>query len=129
MAAALPRFTYNATNLDFATPLKDNNGFQRMVHRDIKYAVSGIQQTSFDYNELIWEVKMTFLTATERNNLLTMWDDWACEGKEWTFIPDYSNSPATTYTVVTISNKFEPKRMARGVDYWEIDFTIRKVIS
>jgi hypothetical protein len=129
MAAALPRFSYNGTNIDIATPLKSNNGFDRKAHRDTKFSVSGIQQTSFDFNELLWDVELTFVDGTTKDSLVTMWDNWAVEGKEITFYPDYSNAPGTVYTCTVISDKFETNRTAPGVDYWEIKFQLRKVIT
>lgn len=129
MAAALPRITYNGNNLDFTVPLKENDGFENNTKREFKYSVSGIHQSSYDYNEEIFNIKMHFLTSSEKNNLVTMWTSWACEGKTITFIPDYTNAPGTTYSVIIVSNKFEPKRMAPGLDYWNIEFNARKVIT
>ncbi len=129
MAAALPRFTYNSINIDINTPLKTNNDFDRTGRRDIKQSLSGIQQTAYEYNEFVWDVDLTFVTGTIKDTLFDMWDDWAVEGKNVTFYPDYTNSPGTSYTGTIISNKFEVTRVAPGLDYWNIKFQFRKNVS
>lgn len=129
MAAALPRFSYNGTNIDANNPLKENDGFKNNRKGEFKYSNSGIHQASYDYNEEFFDVKLTFLTGSLKDNLVTMWTSWAVEGKTITFYPDYTNASGTSYSVIITTAKFEPKRVAPGVDYWDLEFTVRKVIT
>ena len=129
MAAVLPRFTYNSINVDITVPLKEENDWKRKSNRDTKHSLSGIEQTAFEYNEFTKNIRITFVSTTVRDLLLTMWDDWGCEGKVIAYYPDYSNSPATSYNVTIVGDSFEAKRVAHGVAYWNIDFVVRRVIT
>lgn len=129
MAAILPRFTYNSINVDITVPLKEENDWKRKSFRDKKYSLSGVEQTAYEYNEFTKAIKITFVSSTLRDSLFDMWDDWACEGKEITYYPDYSNTPGTSYTVTIVGDTFEAKRVNKGVDYWNIDFVVRRVVT
>ncbi len=124
----LPAFYYNGTTINLSTPLAKDDPYVRNAKRQDSYSLSGVRQSAYDYTEEDKEIELTFLTQAERDDLLDMFDDWACEGKTIRFIPDQT-APSIYDTVTILDKQIKFEREAPGVNYWKVKFMIRKEVA
>ncbi len=125
--ANIPQFEYNSITVSLTTPLTKDDPYVKISKRKDSFSQSGVRQAAYNYTENVKLLEMGFLTGTEKDNMITMFDDWADEGKTIKFIPD--NTATAVYDTVTIVDKsFTFEREMPGVDYWRIKFKIRKEV-
>jgi len=129
--AKLPAFIYDSgsgdVTISLTSPLAIDNPYQKKASRKDSFSQSGVKQSAHSYIEELKEIELTFLTETERDNVLTMFD-WAGQGNAIKFVPD--QTIMGTYddvTIVTKTLKFD--REFPGGNYWKAKFTIRKEVS
>ena len=129
---AIPEFRYTPISSEIIValtkPLGLDDVFLRNTTRSDKFSQSGIQQSAFSFTDDVKEIQLTFLTSTERDNMLTMFDDHALKGKVFKFIPD-KDSPSTFDNVLLLNTKIKFEREFAGTDFWKVTFSIRKEIT
>jgi len=103
MAAVASRLSYSGTNVDFGI----GAGYERPNDPDRHHHIAGDGTTVYSYDFYTppgkWIVPIVDTTKANADNLNSFWTN----RRDCTWIPDYTNAPATTYTV-RIMNTTQP---------------------
>lgn len=122
-----PKFVYNSITIEMDYPLSKNDPYEIRTTRTDNTSLSGVKQSAFERNEEYKDIVIEFAQPARRDALITMYKDWASEGKVIRFYPDKDQA---SYDEVTILEKtFSLERQAGGTDVWKVKFTIRKEIT
>ena len=129
----IPSFEYvnsaSATILiTLTTPLMKDDPFDLNANRIDTQSKSGQKQSSYDFDEEIKEISLTFLSATEKDAMRLMFSDTASQGKTFKYIED-QDVPAVFDTVTIVDRKISQSREAPGLNQWAMKFKIRKEVS
>jgi hypothetical protein len=127
MAETIPKFVYNSITITLDYPLVTNDPYQINAKRTDTYSISGIKQTSFDYNEVVKAIDAQFVSSSLKDSLYNMYYDWASEGKTIDYYPDATSGSFDTVTIV--ENSFKIQRQALGTNVFKVHFSIRKEIT
>lgn len=129
----IPAFEYvNSVSstilINLTTPLMKDDPYILGAKRIDTQSKSGQKQSSYDFDEEIKDISLTFLTATEKDAMRLMFSDTASQGKTFKFIPD-KDSPGVFDTVTIVDKNITQQREAPGLDKWGMKFKIRKEVS
>ena len=128
--AKLLRITFpsgGGTNIDMTNPLKSDDPFILDAKSTVKRSVSGKEHVAHDYNEESKLIDITYETLAIRDTLISFFDTHASLGNSFDIIEDVVGAPGTSIECTMVTKKLIPKREGKGVDFWSIKFTVRKI--
>lgn len=126
MAETTPKFVYNSITVELDYPLATNDPYRVVTDKTEQFSLSGKKQTAFNYNEEIKDIDIQFASESTKDALITMYKDWASEGRTIAFYPDKDSASFDSVTID--ANSFTVTRQATGTSVFQVRFNIRKVL-
>lgn len=125
----IPKIEYNAIEIDFRYPPKEEIPEKMDSKQRISVSLAGIRQISVDYVEATRVLKFSHLNETEIAALQTFYLTHGYLGKTFKYFEDQNSINFVEYEMV---NDFSPRRMAIATAnqyFYEVQITMRRVTN
>lgn len=125
-----PKIIYNAITITFSFP-PEGDPLKESIKTASKTSTSltGLEQSSWFFNEETQSINFKFLTKTELDALRTFYKVWGSRGKVFDYYPSEDEVDFNTYTLKR--KTFTPKRPfsdGAGDFFYDVTIQMRRVL-